>query len=137
VIHDGSDEVVDLFPNCKGGVWNTTKGARHFNNDGKDTEYQNKGKDTSIGSAARFFYCAKASKKEKGQFNKHPTVKPLKLIEYLVKLITPLNGIVMDPFLGSGTTAIVCKSLDVKFVGIEKEKEYLEIAEKRLESCII
>ncbi|MBT9164839.1 MAG: Modification methylase HindIII [candidate division WS2 bacterium] len=79
--------------------------------------------------ASRFFYVAKASRKEKdmglpeGQYNLHPTVKSLKLLEYLVKLVTPPNGIVLDPFIGSGTTAIACKKLGFDFIGIEKEKE--------------
>lgn len=68
VIHDGSDEVVELFPsNVKGGTWNRTQGARHFNNDGEETNYVSSGSDSSIGSAARFFYCAKASKKDRNE----------------------------------------------------------------------
>ena len=66
LIHDGSDEVLGLFPaNVKGGTWNRTAGARHFNNDGEPTGYQTSGSDSSSGSAARFFYCAKASKADR------------------------------------------------------------------------
>jgi site-specific DNA-methyltransferase (adenine-specific) len=64
--------------------------------------------------------------------NYHPTVKPIKLMEYLVKLVTPPNGIVLDPFAGSGSTLIACKKLGFKFIGIEKEEGYVEIAKKRL-----
>ena len=66
-IHDGSDEVLELFPNTKGGTWNTTKGARHFNNDGEPTGYETSKSDSSVGSAARFFYCAKANKKDRNE----------------------------------------------------------------------
>jgi site-specific DNA-methyltransferase (adenine-specific) len=66
-IHDGSDEVLELFPDTKGGTWNTTKGARHFNNDGEPTGYATSKSDGSTGSAARFFYCAKASKKDRNE----------------------------------------------------------------------
>lgn len=109
------------------------------------------------GGASRFFYCAKASKKERWfyctecksafpmeeyeQHNHslncriaHPTVKPLKLMEYLVKLVTPPNGICLDPFIGSGTTAIACKQLKRNFIGFEINSEYIEIANKRLEN---
>lgn len=64
--------------------------------------------------------------------NNHPTVKSLKLMEYLVKLITPKNGIVLDPFSGSGSTLIACQNLGFNFIGIEKDKNYCEIARKRL-----
>jgi DNA modification methylase len=68
LIHDGSDEVVRLFPaNVKGGTWNRTAGARHFNNDGEPTDYQTSGSDGTTGSAARFFYCAKASKADRDE----------------------------------------------------------------------
>lgn len=70
----------------------------------------------------------------KQKTNGHPTIKPIKLMEYLIKLITPPNGIVLDPFMGSGSTGIATRNLGLRFVGIEKEKEYCEIAKKRLES---
>jgi site-specific DNA-methyltransferase (adenine-specific) len=84
------------------------------------------------GGAGRFFYCAKASKKERGEGNNHPTVKPIKLIEYLITLITPPNGTVLDPFLGSGTTAIAALNTGRYFIGIEKEKKYFDIANERI-----
>jgi DNA modification methylase len=84
------------------------------------------------GGASRFFYIAKASKKERGEGNNHPTVKPVKLMEYLITLITPPNGIVLDPFMGSGTTGISALNLGRVFIGIEKEEQYIEIAQKRI-----
>ena len=81
----------------------------------------------------RFFYCAKASKAERGEGNTHPTVKPEKLMRYLVRLITPPGGTVLDPFTGSGSTGIAAIKEGFKFLGIEKEKEYFDIAESRLE----
>jgi len=69
-----------------------------------------------------------------GKINHHPTVKPIKLMEYLVKLVTPPDGIVLDPFAGSGSTLIACKKLGFRYIGIEQEAEYVEIANKRLKS---
>ncbi len=87
------------------------------------------------GGASRFFYVAKASKRERNagcEVNGHPTVKPIKLMEYLCKLITPPGGIILDPFCGSGSTGVAAVNLGFKFIGIEREKEYGEIAEKRI-----
>ncbi|HOR52772.1 MAG TPA: site-specific DNA-methyltransferase, partial [Candidatus Pacearchaeota archaeon] len=64
--------------------------------------------------------------------NNHPTVKPVALMEYLIKLVSRENAIVLDPFLGSGTTAIACLKTNRKFIGIEKEPEYIKIAEARI-----
>lgn len=84
------------------------------------------------GGASRFFYCAKAAKKERGEGNNHPTVKPIKLMEYLVRLVTPPNGTVLDPFAGSGTTLLAAKNLGFDYIGFEKEKEYIDIINNRL-----
>jgi site-specific DNA-methyltransferase (adenine-specific) len=84
--------------------------------------------------ASRFFYCPKANKKERGDGNIHPTVKPIALMEYLIKLITPEKGIVLDPFMGSGTTGIAAVGNDFDFIGIEREKEYYKIAKARIKS---
>ena len=86
-------------------------------------------------SADRFFYCAKASKKERGEGNSHPTVKPVALMKWLVRLVTPEGGVVLDPFAGSGTTLVACKMLGRKCVGIEREPEYVEIINQRLRSA--
>ena len=85
-----------------------------------------------VGGASRFFYCAKASRSERGEGNNHPTVKPLKLIKYLITLITPPSGICLDPFEGSGTHAVACKELKYNYIGFEINKEYCEIAENRI-----
>lgn len=90
----------------------------------------------STGGASRFFYVAKTSKREKNagcEVNNHLTVKPIKLMEYLITLITPPNGIVLDPFMGSGSTGVAAKRLNRKFIGIEMNAEYMEIAKKRIE----
>jgi len=84
------------------------------------------------GGASRFFYCAKASKKERGEGNTHPTVKPLKLISYLITLVTPPNGICLDIFEGSGTHAIACIENGFKYIGFELDKHYFDISTKRI-----
>lgn len=89
----------------------------------------------NTGGASRFFYCAKASKKERGEGNNHPTVKPLSLIKYLITLVTPPKGICLDPFEGSGTHSIACKELGFNYIGFEMNNEYCDIAEKRLKDC--
>ena len=115
------------------------------------------------GGASRFFYCAKASKSERNEGcddleednirinapreneevkntlrkNNHPTVKPIKLMEYLIKLVTPKSGVVMDCFMGSGTTALACKQLGRNFIGCDISPEYCKIAEKRLAQEIL
>ena len=88
------------------------------------------------GGASRFFYCPKASKKERNEGvegNTHPTVKPIKLMEYLVKLITPPNGTVLDPFMGSGSTGCACVNLGFDFYGIELEEPSYDIAKARID----
>jgi len=138
VIHDGSDEVLEAFPITKSGGGNkATKNAETFLGTGFG------GTNESIwqpdeGSVARFFYCAKASKSERnagleGLPNFHPTVKPLALMRYLIKLVTPPNGVVLDPFLGSGTTAVAAILEGFKWVGCEMTEDYFPIIEARVE----
>ena len=83
---------------------------------------------------AKFFYCPKTSKSERnsGDKNTHPTVKPIKLMKYLCRLVTPKGGTVLDPFMGSGSTGMAAKDEGFDFIGIEKEKEYFEISESRI-----
>ena len=84
---------------------------------------------------ARYFYCPKVSKTERNNSalqNTHPTVKPVELMKYLCRLITPKGGTVLDPFMGSGSTGMAAKDEGFDFIGIEKEKEYYEIAEARI-----
>ena len=173
LIHDGSDEVVGLFPQSNGAAAPVAKGQKEFGGViyGK---FKTGGDDGASfygdsGSAARFFYCAKASKKDrdegcegmdekkmgfsngeqlhgegydKGQDiglnrvisrrNHHPTVKPTDLMRYLCRLVTPPGGIVLDPFAGSGSTGKACALEGFRFIGIEREAEYCEIARARI-----
>lgn len=92
-------------------------------------EYEERHPDS--GGASRFFYCAKAIKSERGEGNGHPTVKPIKLMRYLCRLITPPQGIVLDPFCGSGSTGVAAREEGFQFIGIEREAEYVEIARRR------
>jgi DNA modification methylase len=86
-----------------------------------------------LGEAMRFFYCPKPSKAERGEGNAHPTVKPVGLMRYLCRLVTPPGGIVLDPFCGSGTTGVAAALEGFDFAGIERELEYLELARRRVD----
>ena len=86
-------------------------------------------------SWAKYFYCPKTSKSERHNSaikNTHPTVKPVELMKYLCRLVTPKDGTVLDPFMGSGSTGMAAKDEGFDFIGIEKEREYYEIAEARI-----
>jgi site-specific DNA-methyltransferase (adenine-specific) len=85
----------------------------------------------SSGGASRFFYCAKASSAERNG-SKHPTIKPLALMRYLCRLVTPPNGIILDPFAGSGTTLEAARLEGFRAIGIEMNEEYCADAERRL-----
>jgi hypothetical protein len=85
-----------------------------------------------LGSAARFFYCAKASKRDRDEGNHHPTVKPTDLMRYLCRLVTPPDGLVLDPFMGSGSTGKAAALEGFSFIGIEREAEYVAIAQARI-----
>jgi len=163
-IHDGSDEVTQLFPDTgkstggrigkksMGSVTNVPAGQFEAGDPGYGDS----------GSAARFFYCAKAGKAERNagldgmpekrpddrtttgmgtfdekgvakQANHHPTVKPLALMRYLVRLVTPPNGIVLDPFAGSGSTLVAATLEGFSSIGIEITEEYIPIIEARIE----
>ena len=173
-IHDGSEEVVALFPQSNGGAFpkkSNVPTGKHYEggwgavDNGVRTEMDN-------GSAARFFYCAKASKADRdegceklqersagecvdrvegsawmespragagrtsGSRNHHPTVKPTDLMRYLCRLVTPPNGIVLDPFMGSGSTGKAAMLEGFAFVGIEREAEYIDIAKARIQSAV-
>jgi DNA modification methylase len=84
--------------------------------------------------SARFFYCAKANKADRGEANNHPTVKPTDLMRYLCRLVTPPNGIVLDPFNGSGSTGCAAILEGFQYIGIERETEYIAISEKRIQA---
>ena len=84
------------------------------------------------GGPSRFFYCAKASKAERGEGNTHPTVKPIALMRYLCRLVTPPGGTVLDPFAGSGSTLLAAQAEGFAAIGIEIDETYLEICKARL-----
>jgi site-specific DNA-methyltransferase (adenine-specific) len=134
LIHDGSDEVVGLFPEtAPAKMADRGKGIdgptfRHTTG----TETGVRGHDDSGGSAARFFYCAKASKRDRGESNKHPTVKPTTLMRYLCKLITPPGGLILDPFTGSGSTGRGAVLEGFRFVGMELDAEHVKEAKRRI-----
>lgn len=181
-IHDGSDEVVGLFP-VTGASKATNRGLQHSGRHGgladiggniKEGTDTVRGHNDNGGSAARFFYCAKASKKDRDEGldgfdgkpanstygaglntetkirtdeqaavgvprelrkNNHPTVKPTALMRYLCRLVTPPNGIVLDPFMGSGSTGKAAMLEGFSFVGIELDPDYFTIAKQRIESA--
>lgn len=135
LIHDGSDEVVGLFPQSQSAGGQASLGAfRNGDVYGKgrdEREARDPGYGDS-GSAARFFYCAKASKADRAADNNHPTVKPAALMRYLCRLVTPPRGIILDPFMGSGSTGKAAILEGFQFIGIEREQEYVAIAKARI-----
>jgi len=134
-IHDGSEEVVGLFPMTASGAIPKGKFKIESKNGiyGKYAERENKERIVfDSGSAARFFYCAKASKRDRDEGNNHPTVKPTDLMRYLCRLVTPPDGTVLDPFMGSGSTGKAAALEGFSFIGIEREEEYCEIAKARI-----
>ena len=133
LIHDGSDEVMQLFPQTvSGGVLDTANIKTENNIFGKRPKNLNQVHQRDSGSAARFFYCPKANKKDREDGNTHPTVKPTDLMAYLCRLVTPPEGVVLDPFMGSGSTGKAAVREGFSFIGIDKEEEYVAIASKRL-----
>jgi hypothetical protein len=107
LIHDGSDEVLEAF-------WN---------------EFVRPSQEAH---PSRFFYCAKASENDRGKGNDHMTVKPIDLMRYLVRLVTPVDGVVLDPFAGSGTTLLAARMGGFNSIGIEMEPKHVKIIRKRL-----
>ena len=79
----------------------------------------------------KYFYAPRATRKEKGEYNDHPTVKPISLMSYLVRIYASENSTVIDPFCGSGTTGVACIREKRDFVGIDMTEEYVEISNKR------
>jgi len=141
VIHDGSEEVHNLLPESKDGVAVKRNG-------GGETGMFGWGKSTigtpdvgynGSGSAARFFYTAKASNEDRhagGVRNVHPTVKPTDLMRYLVRLVTRRGGLVLDPFMGSGSTGRGAILEGCRFVGIDLSEEYAGIARARIRDAV-
>lgn len=130
LVHDGSDEVLAGFPQTapsKSGKPRASKSSGEgWGMTATGAEYDD------TGSAARFFYCAKASKKDRREFNSHPTVKPTDLMRWLVRMVTPRGGVVLDPFLGSGSMGRAAVHEGFQFIGIEREQEYVDIAWARI-----
>lgn len=170
ITHDGSDEVLAIFPETKNGGQNATSQS-------KDKSMFGIGAHDGVGSsnfagdsgsAARFFYCAKPSVAEKEfgledfekrqqdvqrkegdpggdnprnrgvnkRHNFHPTVKPISLMKWFVNLISREGHVVLDLFCGSGTTGIAAKVLKRKFIGIEKELDFIKIAQARIDAYV-
>jgi DNA modification methylase len=169
LIHDGSEEVVGMFPHQNGVVGARREGGDKsiFSGGGHVQAERQRivGGTKDSGSAARFFYCAKASKADRDEGceglgsrfaptmgngiggkehdpktatpkrNHHPTVKPTTLMQYLCRLVTPPNGVVLDPFMGSGSTGKAARLEGANFIGIEREHDYLKIAHARIEAA--
>ena len=134
VMHNGSEVVLNMFPHTKSGKMKQHIEGGKYNVYGKmyPRDVETIGDE---GSASRFFYCAKASKKDREENNNHPTVKPTKLMRYLCRLVTPKGGIVLDPFMGSGSTGKAAIMSGYKFVGVEMNEEYFNIACSRIEAA--
>jgi site-specific DNA-methyltransferase (adenine-specific) len=157
LIHDGSEEVVGMFPQVNNQTGDGFKGGG-FVGANMPIGY------ADSGSAARFFYCAKASKEDRDEGlyteadyehsgprghslngdgtprprprprgNNHPTVKPTNLMRYLCRLVTPPGGMVLDPFMGSGSTGKAAVLEGFSFIGIDNVPQYVEIARRRIE----
>lgn len=161
LIHDGSDEVMALFPQARSsGIYEVIASGNTGN---RVTNFGGRGIPSTMyddsGSAARFFYCAKASQEDRDegipQFsgpsgitikpshgdrfvpkrNHHPTVKPTELMRHLCRLITPPGGILLDPFMGSGSTGKAAMLEGFRFIGIEREPDYIAIAQARIRAA--
>jgi DNA modification methylase len=134
ILHDGSDELMDIFASfgerksCKSPSKARSPGAIF----GGSRSQGNLPMDA--GTAARFFYCAKASKSERCGSG-HPTVKPVKLLEWLVKLITPPGGTILDPFAGIGSTGQAARNLGFDCFLIEQNEAYVTVIHRRLAAC--
>ena len=107
-----------------------------YGNYALDVKPANLGGLGDTGGASRFFYCPKTSKSDRSEGNTHPTVKPTDLMGYLIRLVTPKGGVVLDPFMGSGSTGKGAVREGMVFIGIERESEYFEIAEARIQNEI-
>jgi site-specific DNA-methyltransferase (adenine-specific) len=138
IIHDGSDEVLAGFPESDGqqgdlkGHATTRPTKTCFGDMGPAADHPAR---NDSGSAARFFYCAKATTEERGEGNNHPTVKPVALMRWLVRLVTPKGGTVLDPFMGSGSTLIAADAEQLNAIGCELSADYAAIAEKRIRNA--
>lgn len=134
VVHDGSDEVVDAFPfatgqqRAVGPEFKPKTGTAVYGDYGPRQAVEPR---NDAGSAARFFYTAKADAQDR-LGSKHPTVKPVDLMRWLVRLVTPQGGTVLDPFAGSGTTGMACLAEGFDAVLIEREAQYVADIRRRI-----
>ncbi len=165
IVHDGSDEILAAFPNTKSGK---PSGVKAGNNNNVYGQFAGGVPVTGFGdegSAARFFYCAKASRKDRDEglegvdkattsdgraiaadnayqrgktlrANTHPTVKPTDLMRWLCRLITPPGGVILDPFMGSGSTGKAALLEGFRFIGCEREDDYMPIAQARVAAAL-
>lgn len=85
----------------------------------------------------KYFYAPRATRKERGEYNDHPTPKPIALMRYLCRMYAPKNGLVLDPFLGSGSTGIAALQEGQRFVGVDLSQHYVDIAERRIQDHVI
>jgi len=138
VIHDGGEEVVGAFPDQESGSRaagvRSGMGFHGANGDGGPAI------EGSAGSAARFFYSAKADADDR-LGSKHPTVKPLDLMQYLVRLVTPPGGLILDLFAGTGTTGEAAwregmRAILIQRVASKDELEYLDDIRRRMALCL-
>lgn len=183
LIHDGSEEVLELLPNTES-VMSKRGNGIGTGYHGSDAEWDTVRGHEDSGSVARFFYCAKASQEDRNEGvdlnevsighnrfdqcktcggyifqnkdrpsacqcevplrkhntvkgNSHPTVKPIALMRYLCKLVTPPDGVVFDPFMGSGSTGKAALLEGFNFIGCELEDDYFKIAQQRIRSTLI
>ena len=134
------DEEAGMILDKQSGISKSSKRSSKYNKPTEHTntytpaasDYRDDNTYSDEGGASRFFYCPKANKKDREDINNHPTVKPTDLMQYLIRLVTPKGGIVLDPFMGSGSTGKASIKEGMSFVGIEREKEYFEIAKQRV-----
>lgn len=128
VLHDGSEEVINLFPNNAARFFYSAKVSKKDRNEGcedlEKKQYSFDGRETPIENAYQ--------RNNSISSNNHPTVKPTELMRYLCRLVTPINGIVLDPFMGSGSTGKAALLDGFSFIGIEMNEDYFEIAKHRI-----
>lgn len=142
VIHDGSPEVLAEFPITKSGTGAVKRKSGSNENGNTSTAFGTESRPAGTevftygdkGSAARFFYCAKASPADR-EDSKHPTIKPTALMRYLVKLVTPPGGVVLDPFCGSGSTGKAAMLEGLRFVGIDLQQECADDTTRRCQKA--
>jgi site-specific DNA-methyltransferase (adenine-specific) len=140
VLHDGSPEVVGAFPEAaasSGGERRNSAAAHNASSSmGKSAgDWVSRGHADSGGSAARFFYSSKADAEDR-LGSKHPTVKPVDLMQWLCRLVTPPGGTVLDPFAGTGTTGEAAWREGFSAVLIEREAEYQADIRRRMDLCL-